>query len=129
MIRIIVVKNLDFLDFSYDAISLTEFSVLEPTLGIVNACFPVMKPAFKKLFPSKHACQGSNTAQNQWYEASSKPSNIAQGIRRRQETLDLEYTLNDLAPEGGVERGESMHSREGFVVVGSDVKENTHVFV
>ena len=42
--------NLD--DFSYSAVDLAVWSILEPTLGIVNASLPVLRPVGSQFFKS-----------------------------------------------------------------------------
>ena len=38
---------------TYSAAVIARWSILEPTLGIVNSCFPVLRPVMQKLVPSK----------------------------------------------------------------------------
>ena len=51
--RIVSVAHLDLLDLSYTAVDDAIWSILEPCLGIVNACLPVLQPALAKVFSSK----------------------------------------------------------------------------
>ena len=53
LIRVVYVRNLDLHDFIYSGADLTSWSLLEPTLGVVNACLPVLKPVFQQLAPSR----------------------------------------------------------------------------
>lgn len=52
LVRVIYVRTLDLTDFMYSSANLFSWSMLEPTLGIVNACLPVMQPVFQKLVES-----------------------------------------------------------------------------
>lgn len=40
---------MDLADFTYSAAALSRWSVLEPTLGIVNACLPLMRPVIQQI--------------------------------------------------------------------------------
>lgn len=53
LIRVVYVRNLDLQDFIYSSADLTSWSLLEPTLGVVNACLPVLKPVFQQLAQSR----------------------------------------------------------------------------
>ncbi|KAF2008746.1 hypothetical protein BU24DRAFT_321242, partial [Aaosphaeria arxii CBS 175.79] len=44
LLRVINVAKLDLTDFTYACINLSIWAILEPTLGIVNACLPVFRP-------------------------------------------------------------------------------------
>ncbi|KAI6080694.1 hypothetical protein F4821DRAFT_275689 [Hypoxylon rubiginosum] len=50
LLRIIFVNNWDLTDVTYTAPLTTIFTILEPTLGVVNASLPVMKPALDRIF-------------------------------------------------------------------------------
>lgn len=50
ILRVIYLHNLNLVDFTYSSAMLSIWSVLEPTLGIVNACLPLIRPASDKLF-------------------------------------------------------------------------------
>ena len=50
VIRIVSIKQLDLdSDLSYDAVLDSVTSALEPTLGVVNACLPILQPVASKL--------------------------------------------------------------------------------
>lgn len=49
-IRVKAVWDFDFNDATFNVVPVAIWSVLEPTLGVVNACLPVMRPALQKLF-------------------------------------------------------------------------------
>lgn len=40
---------MDLADFTYSAAALSRWSVLEPTLGIVNACLPLLRPVIRQI--------------------------------------------------------------------------------
>lgn len=48
LLRIIIINDMDLTNFTYGAAALARWSVLEPTLGIVNACLPLMRPVIQK---------------------------------------------------------------------------------
>lgn len=50
IVRIVSIKQLNLnSDVSYDAVLDTICSALEPTLGVVNACLPILQPVASKL--------------------------------------------------------------------------------
>jgi hypothetical protein len=51
--RIASIAHLDFADFTFSLVDDGIFSALEPCLGIVNACLPVMQPVFAKFSRGK----------------------------------------------------------------------------
>lgn len=50
ILRVVYLHTLDLVDFTYSSAMLCVWSVLEPTLGIVNACLPLVRPATDKLY-------------------------------------------------------------------------------
>ena len=52
--RVLWFKNWDLLDLSYTSVGGDYWSILEPSLGIVNACLPTMQPVLRKLFKNKY---------------------------------------------------------------------------
>ncbi|PVI01621.1 hypothetical protein DM02DRAFT_627521 [Periconia macrospinosa] len=52
ILRVIYVAKMDLTDFAYASVDLSIWSVLEPTLGIVNACLPVLRPIIARLMNS-----------------------------------------------------------------------------
>lgn len=52
ILRINSVQILDLTDVTSSCAPLALWTVLEPTLGVVNACLPVMRPALQKIFGS-----------------------------------------------------------------------------
>jgi len=51
-VRIKIMLELDEADPTYSASRMGLFSAIVPLLGIVNACLPILPPAFKKIFNS-----------------------------------------------------------------------------
>jgi hypothetical protein len=51
-LRILYLHDMDLLDISYSGAALARWSVLEHTLGVVNAGLPVMRPVLQKLLGS-----------------------------------------------------------------------------
>jgi hypothetical protein len=47
--RIYAIATMDFNDFSYTVVSDGIFSALEPCLGVVNTCLPVLQPVALKI--------------------------------------------------------------------------------
>lgn len=53
IIRIVSIKQVNLnSDFPYDGVLDTICSALEPTLGVVNACLPILQPAASKISDS-----------------------------------------------------------------------------
>ncbi|MCJ1466988.1 hypothetical protein MMC07_005610 [Pseudocyphellaria aurata] len=50
LLRIIWLKNWDLTDFTYTATPGACWSLLEPALGVVNACLPTIRPVLRKVF-------------------------------------------------------------------------------
>lgn len=48
-VRIHAIATLDYEDFSYSVVPDGIYSVLEPCLGVINACLPVLQPIVNKL--------------------------------------------------------------------------------
>ena len=51
--RVIWFKNWVLVDMSYTSVGSDYWSILEPSLGIVNACLPTMQPVLRLLFKNK----------------------------------------------------------------------------
>ena len=49
MLRVIWLHNWDLTDMTYTVTPGAIYSVLEPTLGVVNACLPTIKPAIIRM--------------------------------------------------------------------------------
>ena len=50
LLRVIWLWTWDLADMTYNVTPGAIYSVLEPTLGVVNACLPTIKPAITELF-------------------------------------------------------------------------------
>ncbi|KAI1823142.1 hypothetical protein F4861DRAFT_343501 [Xylaria intraflava] len=50
LFRVISLVTLQVIDATYSTVTVTILSMLEPTLGVLNACLPVIRPAVGKLF-------------------------------------------------------------------------------
>ncbi|RYP79462.1 hypothetical protein DL770_006643 [Monosporascus sp. CRB-9-2] len=50
LIRVISVLRWDLTDITYTNTRIVIYSILEPTLGLVNACLPTIKPALHAIF-------------------------------------------------------------------------------
>ena len=48
--RVLWLKHWDLTDLTYGATPGACWSILEPTLGVVNACLPTMRPSLRKIF-------------------------------------------------------------------------------
>lgn len=50
LLRILSIVSWDLDDSTYTGTSTTIYTILEPTIGVVNACLPTTLPALRKLF-------------------------------------------------------------------------------
>ncbi|KAI8952616.1 hypothetical protein F4801DRAFT_214981 [Xylaria longipes] len=50
LLRIISLRTWDLKDMTYTGTRVAIYSILEPTLGLVNACLPTTRPALRRLF-------------------------------------------------------------------------------
>ena len=89
ILRIVSVHNLSLTDLSYSAVDDGIWSDLEPCLGIVNACIPVLKPAFAELSNSKafawthRTSKSSNTSPSDWPKKPVSPAKQGYDADRR----------------------------------------------
>jgi hypothetical protein len=109
LLRILYLHNMDLLDLSYSGAALARWSVLEPTLGVVNACLPVMRPVLQKLLGSSRfewtkASRGSRKnvdAESEWLPGPAKgaPSSHPDTKHFHRLTNDS-YSLNEVHTHG-----------------------------
>lgn len=52
LLRVTYIARMNLLDFSYASVDLAIWSILEPTLGILNASLPVLRPVGSHIFES-----------------------------------------------------------------------------
>ena len=50
LLRVISITQWDLDDVAYSSTEVSIYSVLEPCLGVVNACLPTIQPALKRIF-------------------------------------------------------------------------------
>jgi hypothetical protein len=50
MLLLRAIRRHDFKDITYTAAEVEIWSILEPYLGIINACIPVVQPVLRRLF-------------------------------------------------------------------------------
>ena len=62
---------MDLHDFSYTYVDLGMWSIVEPQLGVVNACLPVMRPVLDRLTKSYSS---QRVIPSSWRGNSSEPS-------------------------------------------------------
>ncbi|KAF2197695.1 hypothetical protein GQ43DRAFT_337432, partial [Delitschia confertaspora ATCC 74209] len=49
LLRVLYISRMDIHDFHYTYAGLGMWSIVEPQLGIINACMPVMRPLLNQL--------------------------------------------------------------------------------
>lgn len=76
--RIKSIADLDFMDFTYSLINDGIWSALEPLLGIVNACLPILQPVIAKvgetsLFSRSRGSSKAGNSKGSSDQSSTKP--------------------------------------------------------
>ena len=113
-IRVISLAVWDFSDFSYGLGRVAIWSVLEPTLGIINCCLPILQPALAKFTRSSiwtSRAGGVSSATPKIVASGSSGSHLAtiggsgMGGPRKFRRLgdEYEYPLNDMQSTTGTE--------------------------
>lgn len=105
-------------DITYSAADVSVYSVLEPTLGIINVCLPTIRPAMLALAgkdPRKgHSVAGYSSGKNSSWNYQSKGSGPASKKRSRLQgsgedtefdRLDDEFPLTTLVEGAGPRSG------------------------
>ncbi|KAL8715376.1 MAG: hypothetical protein Q9220_000709 [cf. Caloplaca sp. 1 TL-2023] len=106
ILRIVSVHNLDLNDLSYTAVEDGIWSDLEPCLGIVNACLPVLQPAVAQMsgfrvfnWTHKGTRDSATVSPRQWLGAASSPTKGIKShdrdVRHFQELGDDWYLLRE----------------------------------
>ena len=103
LLRVLFVNNVDLVDFTYSSIGLSRWSFLEPSLGVVNACLPVTRPALEEIFGSSMCItvrKGGKhrSLQLRWLPSHVKAiaSSMNWSPRQSQSLLDRGYSFVDL---------------------------------
>lgn len=105
-VRLKFISQINVLDEEFSQIKFNIFAALEPLLGIINACLPVLPPVFAKFFHSaafrsafKSSGVKSSTGEIELknFNGRKGPGLVSSASAGRQfERLDDEYPLNDL---------------------------------
>lgn len=101
-------------DLTYSGTIGTILTVLEPTLGVVNACLPTIMPAVKELFGPRDLTLAGRAPQVPCRPLQKVKGNITRDIER----LDDEFPLYEIRIEAG------NYSESDF---GSHGSSNVHV--
>lgn len=102
MLRVIWLQNWDLTDMTYTVTPGAIYSVLEPTLGVVNACLPTIKPAIIKMVG--HQSVQNPSTKNSGGSADSGtlrlPQNASRGLYARKfERLEDDVALVEIRSE------------------------------
>ncbi|MCJ1230933.1 hypothetical protein MMC12_007607, partial [Toensbergia leucococca] len=120
VVRIVAVTSWDFSDFSYGLGKVAYWSILEPALGVMNCCLPVLPPVFSKLSGTCTWIYGRSMSS---YGNSKRLGDVKTGRMRRFRTLDDgNYPLTDASIANGivpseVDGGRVRPSRKGSITV------------
>ena len=76
--RVIWLRQWDQSDLAFDAILGVCWSILEPSLGVINACLPVMWPVLQKLFrrPSLTSHTTGSRSRLRWFGRFTRAQNL-----------------------------------------------------
>lgn len=117
LLRIVWLYTWDLSDLTYTVTPGAIYTVLEPTLGVVNACLPTIKPAIVKLFGSKalnwtrHDRSKNSGRSGSTPQASGRSQRKVKGnITRDFERLDDEFPLNEIRIETGDHAGNNFEN-------------------
>lgn len=75
ILRLVDLARLDLNDLTYNLAKVAVWTGLEPMLGIINACLPVIQPVVKRVLESNVFSRSSRNRSNSkvWTSSSSKP--------------------------------------------------------
>lgn len=108
LLRVHWLATWDLTDLTYTETPGAIYSVLEPTLGVVNACLPTIKPAINKLLGpdalnwSRHDPESKGSSNKTPLQKRNRKhgGSIKGNITRDFERLDDEFPLSDVVVEG-----------------------------
>lgn len=107
LLRSIWIHTWDQSDLTYNVTPGAIYFVLEPTLGVVNACLPTIKPAVMKIFGPR--ALGTTVSDHQIL---CRPRKKVKGnITRDLERLNDEFPLHEIRIETGSSSETSFDSR------------------
>ena len=98
--RIKSIADLDFTDFTYSLINDGIWSALEPLLGIVNACLPILQPVIAKvgetsLFSRSRGSSKASNSKGSSDQSSTKPLHPDESDTKNFHRLYNHYPLED----------------------------------
>jgi hypothetical protein len=117
LLRVVYIANMDIADFSYAATDLAIWSFLEPSLGIVNASLPVLRPVGSRILNSSAlewarsslrsskstAGTGKERASSGWTRSKSGKSQ-SDSFQRLEDPTDRMYPLDTINLVGEEDR-------------------------
>ena len=102
IVRVISIHRLDYQDVTYSLVLDNICTSLEPTLGVINACLPILQPVVSKVCGStvfawskNWKSSGGSSRGRLWLKGSHEPSGHSNTDRFRQPPGDL-YPLTNL---------------------------------
>lgn len=96
-VRIHAIATLDYLDFSYSVVPDGVYSVLEPYLGVINACLPLLQPIVNRIATTRFwtSLRGTSRGAVTSEDESGNPKTIgSKGKHERFRHLDVESTTS-----------------------------------
>lgn len=122
LLRVIAVRQWDLSDITYSHVNVLIYSILEPTLGVVNTCLPTIKPAILAIAGRKPN-RLNTPAKNSGPSSGSHQLPNRNRVQNRDidiplsefERLDDEYPLASTYVQGG--RGSDPPRNHGEITV------------
>lgn len=99
LLRILWLLNWDLADMTYTVTPGAIYSILEPTLGVVNACLPTIKPAINKMVGASTwnwTTRGYSSNNKKASSAASKDRKIPSAVNREFVRLDDDIPLTSV---------------------------------
>ncbi|KAI9650356.1 ATP-dependent RNA helicase [Ciborinia camelliae] len=96
--RIIWLQHWNLADVTYSSLDICIWSALEPNLGVVNACLPVMQPALRKCFKRNSSRASAEAGSDeQIFTAGNRGNKTYAKTRAFQKLGGVELPMNSLA--------------------------------
>lgn len=110
ILRIVSIENLDFEDLSYTSAADGIWSSLEPALGILCACMPIMQPVVTRIKIITSSAFSRRRTTEQYLRHGSQTHLGDQ--RQAKNTEDRVYPLSDIVATQNIIRTGSSHSED-----------------
>ncbi|KAF1348154.1 hypothetical protein BDV97DRAFT_400324 [Delphinella strobiligena] len=89
-VRLAAMLQIDMNDFSFGMLASIRWTIVETSVAILNACFPMMRPLIRRLAPKLFSSTDDNT--NSYPSQARDPNTPRSGIRR---TIVVRSSIED----------------------------------